>query len=56
MALEDCYTDLSAMVNNLGGVRYISTIAIQEFDPDLKTLFNVNTPVDLKMAEISFQT
>jgi molybdopterin-guanine dinucleotide biosynthesis protein A len=51
MALEDGYTDLSAMVNNLGGVRYISTLVIQEFDPDLKTLFNVNTPVDLKMAE-----
>lgn len=51
LALEDGCMDLSALINNLGGVRYISTLAIAEFDPDLKTLFNVNTPVDLKMAE-----
>jgi molybdopterin-guanine dinucleotide biosynthesis protein A len=51
MALEDGYFDLEALIGNLGGVRYISTLAIQEFDPELKTFFSVNTTLDLKMAE-----
>ncbi len=40
------------MLDNMQGVRYLSTLVIQELDPDLKTLFNVNTPVDLKRAEV----
>ena len=50
-AVYDGFFDLDALIDNLGGVRYISTLAIQEFDPELKTFFNVNTPLDLKMAE-----
>ncbi len=51
MAIEDGMFDVEDMIENMGGVRYISTLAIQEFDPDLKTFFKVNSPVDLKMAE-----
>jgi molybdenum cofactor guanylyltransferase len=51
MAVDDGCFDLEALIGNLGGVRYISTLAIQEFDPELKTFFTVNTPLDLKMAE-----
>lgn len=51
MAVEDGFSDLDALINNLGGIRYISTLAIQEFDPELKSFFKVNTPLDLKMAE-----
>jgi molybdopterin-guanine dinucleotide biosynthesis protein A len=43
--------DLESMVEHLGGVRYLSTLVLQELDPDLKTFFTVNSPVDLKMAE-----
>ena len=51
IAVEDGFSDLDAMIENLGGIRYISTLAIQEFDPELKSFFKVNTPLDLKMAE-----
>lgn len=51
MAIEEGAFDVEAMIEHLGGVRYISTLAIEEFDPELKTFFKVNTPVDLKMAE-----
>ena len=51
MALEDGLFSLDAMIANLGGVRYISTLAIQEFDAELKSFFKVNTPLDLKMAQ-----
>ncbi len=51
MALDDGKLDMRSMIDNLGGVRYVSTLVVQELDPELKTFFNVNTPVDLKMAE-----
>jgi molybdopterin-guanine dinucleotide biosynthesis protein A len=41
---------VSAMIENLRGVRYVSTLVIQQLDPDLRTFFNVNTPADLKSA------
>lgn len=40
-----------AMIDRLRGVRYVSTLAIQQLDSELRTFFNVNTPLDLKMAE-----
>lgn len=43
--------DLCAMVERLRGVRYISTLVIEQLDPDLQTFFNINTPLDLKKAE-----
>ena len=50
-ALEDGEVDISELIENLGGVRYISTLVIEEMNPGLKTFFNVNSPVDLKRAE-----
>jgi molybdopterin-guanine dinucleotide biosynthesis protein A len=51
LTVEEGLFDIEAMVDYMGGVRYISTLAVQEFDPELKTFFKVNTPVELKMAE-----
>ncbi|MDH5449436.1 MAG: molybdenum cofactor guanylyltransferase [Candidatus Bathyarchaeota archaeon] len=39
------------MVDNLSGVRYVSTLVLQQIDPRLMTFFNVNTTEDLKKAE-----
>jgi molybdopterin-guanine dinucleotide biosynthesis protein A len=44
-------TKMQAMVNKLNGVRYVSTLVIEELDSGLKTFFNVNTPLDLRKAE-----
>jgi molybdopterin-guanine dinucleotide biosynthesis protein A len=38
------------MIEKLSGVRYVSTLVIQDLDPELRTFFNVNTPADLKNA------
>ena len=51
MAVEQGMLKVQAMIDRLRGVRYVSTLVIQEFDPDLKVFFNVNTPLDLRMAE-----
>ncbi len=51
IALDEGKLNVRSMIENLGGVRYISTLVVQELDAELKTFFNVNTPVDLKMAE-----
>jgi molybdenum cofactor guanylyltransferase len=51
IAVGEGACDLNSIVEHLGGVRYVSTLVLQEFDPELKTFFTVNTPVDLKMAE-----
>jgi molybdopterin-guanine dinucleotide biosynthesis protein A len=39
------------MVDKLRGVRYVSTLVLRQLDPELKSFFNVNTPLDLKRAE-----
>ncbi|HTY74382.1 MAG TPA: NTP transferase domain-containing protein [Candidatus Nanoarchaeia archaeon] len=51
MALEEGKLDLQSMIDNLGGVRYVSTLVVQELSPELKTFFKVKGPVDLKLAE-----
>ena len=43
--------NVRAMIENMRGVRYVSTLVIQELDPEFRTFFNVNTPLDLKRAE-----
>ena len=43
--------DMRSMIEKLGGIRYISTLVLQQLDPELKTFFNINTPLDLKKAE-----
>jgi molybdopterin-guanine dinucleotide biosynthesis protein A len=53
-AAENAVTEgkmkVRALIEKLQGVRYISTIAIQQLDPELLTFFNVNTPADLNRA------
>ena len=50
-AYKEKKLDLRSMIANLRGVRYISTLVLQQIDPKLMTLFNVNTPEDLRKAE-----
>ncbi len=47
--------EMGSMVNELRGVRYISTLVLQQLDPKLRTFFNVNTPLDLRKAEFMFR-
>jgi len=42
---------MQAMVDKLRGVRYVSTLVLEQLDPELKTFINVNTAFDLKKAE-----
>jgi GTP:adenosylcobinamide-phosphate guanylyltransferase len=39
------------MVNKLLGIRYVSTLVIEQLDNGLRTFFNINTLLDLKKAE-----
>lgn len=55
-ALDEGKLTLASMIDNLCGVRYISTMVLQQFDPKLSTFFNVNTPVDLRRAESMLKT
>lgn len=50
-ALENGKMDLQSMIALLRGVRYISTIVLEQIDPELLTFFNVNTISDLKKAK-----
>jgi molybdopterin-guanine dinucleotide biosynthesis protein A len=43
--------NMRSMIKELRGVRYISTLVLQQLDSELETFFNVNTPLDLKRAE-----
>jgi molybdopterin-guanine dinucleotide biosynthesis protein A len=43
--------NMQAMVDKLRGIRYISTLVLEQLDPELKTFLNVNTAMDLKKAE-----
>jgi molybdenum cofactor guanylyltransferase len=49
-ALAEGEMDLAVMVCGMHGVRYMSTLVLEQIDPDLKTFFCVNTPLDLKKA------
>jgi molybdopterin-guanine dinucleotide biosynthesis protein A len=42
--------DMCSMVEQLRGVRYVSTLVIEQLDPELKTFININTPLDLKKS------
>ena len=50
-ALSQGRMDIRSMVNKLAGVRYVSTLVLQQLDPKLRTFFNVNASSDLKKAE-----
>jgi molybdopterin-guanine dinucleotide biosynthesis protein A len=44
--------NLQTMVCKLQRVRYVSTLVLQQLDPQLRTFFNVNTTQELKKAEL----
>jgi molybdopterin-guanine dinucleotide biosynthesis protein A len=50
IAMSEGKLNVRAMIEKLRGVRYVSTIVIQQLDPEFRTFFNINTPVDLKKA------
>jgi len=49
--IEQNQFDMHSMVEQLRGIRYISTLVIEQLDPELKTFTNINTPQDLKKAK-----
>jgi molybdopterin-guanine dinucleotide biosynthesis protein A len=51
VALKQGKLNMRSMIENLRGVRYISTMVLEQLEPGLVTFFNVNTPQDLKKAE-----
>jgi len=50
-ALKQGKMRMQSMIDNLRGVRYVSTMVLEQLEPRLMTFFNVNTPHDLKKAE-----
>ena len=50
-ALNTGKRDLFSMINNLSGIRYVSTLVLQQLDSNLLTFFNVNTSEALKRAK-----
>jgi molybdopterin-guanine dinucleotide biosynthesis protein A len=52
IAVGEGKLDMRAMIEKMRGVRYVSTLVIQQLDPDLRTFFNINTPLDLKKAVV----
>jgi molybdenum cofactor guanylyltransferase len=50
-ALKQGHMNMRSMIENMTKVRYVSTIALEQLEPELVTFFNVNTPQDLKKAE-----
>jgi molybdopterin-guanine dinucleotide biosynthesis protein A len=50
-ALKQGKMNMQSMIDNLSGVRYVSTMVLEQLEPRLITFFNVNTPQDLKKAE-----
>lgn len=49
-AVDEGKLDVQAMIDKLRGVRYVSTLVIQQLDPDLNTFFAINSLLDLKKA------
>jgi len=54
-ALDAGKTDMRAMIDNLQGIRYISTLVLEQIDPCHLSFFNVNTPLDLQKAEAALR-
>jgi molybdopterin-guanine dinucleotide biosynthesis protein A len=51
-ALDEGRLDMNSMIACMRGVRYISTLVLEQLDPKLHTFFNINTQADLKSAEL----
>jgi len=50
-ALNEGKRNLLSMINHLHGIRYVSTLVLQQLDAKLLTFFNINTMQNLKKAE-----
>jgi len=50
-ALRQGNMNMQSLIDNLRGVRYVSTMVLEQMEPKLLTFFNVNTPQDLKKAD-----
>jgi molybdopterin-guanine dinucleotide biosynthesis protein A len=50
-ALNEGRLNMQSMIDNLHGVRYVSTLVLEQLDQELITFFNVNNILDLKKAE-----
>ena len=50
-ALDQGKLDMRSMIGKLQDVLYVSTIALRQLDPGLRTFFNINTLADLEKAE-----
>jgi len=50
-ALEQGNMNMRSMIDNLRRVRYVSTMVLEQMEPELLTFFNINIPQDLKRAE-----
>jgi hypothetical protein len=48
--LDEGVDDMVTLVEKLRGVRYLSTMVIEQLDPDYRSFFTVTTPVALKKA------
>jgi molybdopterin-guanine dinucleotide biosynthesis protein A len=42
---------MQSMIDKMQSIRYVSTIVLQQLDPELETFLNINTPLDLRKAE-----
>ncbi len=49
-AVAEGRLDMRGMIERMRAVRYISTLVMQQLDPELRTFFNINTPLDLRKA------
>jgi molybdopterin-guanine dinucleotide biosynthesis protein A len=52
VALKQGHMNMRSMIENLREVYYVSTRLLEQQTPGLVTFFNVNTPQDLKKAEL----
>jgi molybdopterin-guanine dinucleotide biosynthesis protein A len=50
-ALNEGKLNMQSMIDKLRGVRYVSTLVLEQLDQELTTFFNINNILDLKKAE-----
>jgi molybdopterin-guanine dinucleotide biosynthesis protein A len=50
-ALNKGELNMQSIIDRLCHVRYVSTLVFEQIDPELKTFFNINNPIDLRKAE-----
>jgi molybdopterin-guanine dinucleotide biosynthesis protein A len=55
-AVDEGRLDMRGMIERMRGVRYISTLVLQQLDPELRTFFNINTPLDLRKASLMLKS